>query len=285
MDRRAWKGRELGARRQDSATWEQANASHPSQNPPRSGHPQELRLNFGVIALVGSYAKSRPAILKAGAHERGKKRMRSERLRFEFRMKLAANEPGVIGHFDNLDIHVIGRPARDPEAGARERLLILAIKFVAMAMALGDFERAVSLMRKRPGLEFARPRPKPHRAAHLVHAEQFAQFVNHAIRGRGIELRAVRIFDSRNLPRVFDRRALHPKTNPKERNFLLARISNRLNHPGNAALAESARNENPVGVAQQPVSRGGRIKILRFDPFEYHALPIRKTAMNQRFAQ
>src|ERR1700730_2247076 len=132
MDRRAWKGRELGARRQDPATWEQANASHRSQNPPRSGHPQELRLNFGVIALIGSYAKSRPASLKAGAHERGKKRMRCKRLRLEFRMKLAANEPRMIRHFDNFYIDAIGRPAGDAETGARERLLVLAIKLVAM---------------------------------------------------------------------------------------------------------------------------------------------------------
>jgi len=122
-------------------------------------------------ALIGNHAKSRAAILEAGANEGGKKRVRGERLRLEFRMKLATNEPGMIGHFDNLDIHAVGRPARDSETGARKRLLILAIKFVAMAMALGDFERAVSLMRKRPGLEFARPRPEPHRAAHLIHAQ------------------------------------------------------------------------------------------------------------------
>src|SRR5580704_13200083 len=125
--------------------------SHPSQNPPGIGHPLELRLNFGVIALIGSNAKSRAAILEACANEGGKKRMRGKRLRFEFRMKLAANEPRMIGHFDNFDIHAIGCPAGNAESGARERLLVLAIKFVAMAVALGDFERAVSLMRKRPG--------------------------------------------------------------------------------------------------------------------------------------
>src|SRR5579862_1640413 len=239
----------------------------------------------GGNALISSDSKSRSPIFKAGANERGKKRMRSKWLRFEFGMKLAANEPRMIGHFDNFDIHAIGRPAGDAESGARERLLVLAIKFVTMAMALRNFQRAVSLMRKRPGLEFAWPRTQPHRAAHLVDAQQFAQFVNHAIRGRRIEFRAVRIFNARNLPRVFDRRALHPKTNPKERDFLLARISNRLHHSRDAALAESARNENPISVAQQPVRRRRRINILRFDPFKNHALPVRKAAMNQRLAQ
>src|SRR5579862_8505492 len=239
----------------------------------------------GGNALISSDSKSRSPIFKAGANERGKKRMRSKWLRFEFGMKLAANEPRMIGHFDNFDIHAIGRPAGDAESGARERLLVLAIKFVAMAMALGNLKRAVSLMRKRAGLEFAWPRPQPHRAAHLIHTQQFAQFVNHAIRSRRIELRAVGVFNSRNLARILDRRALHPKTNPEERDFFLARISNRLNHPGNAALAESARNENPISVAQQSVRRGRRINIFRFDPFEDHALPIRQPTVNQRLAQ
>jgi len=179
LDRRVREGRELGAKRQYS------DGPGASQHGPPFAKPrqawQELRLNFGVIALIRRHSKSRPTILKAGANERGKQRMRSKRLRFEFRMKLAANEPRMIRHFDNFDIHAIGCPAGNAESGARERLLVLAIKFVAMAVALGDFECAVSLMRKRARLEFARPRAQPHRAAHLVYAEQFAQLVNHAI--------------------------------------------------------------------------------------------------------
>ena len=117
-----------------------------------------MRLNFGVIALISGHAKARAPILQAGANKRGKKRMRSERLRFELRMKLATNEPGMIRHLDDFDIHAIGRPPGNPESSARERLLVLAIKFVAMAMALGDFEHAVSLMCKGARLKFAWPR-------------------------------------------------------------------------------------------------------------------------------
>ena len=40
----------------------------------------------------------------AGANEGGEERMRRERLGFEFGMELAAEEPGMIGHFDNFDV-------------------------------------------------------------------------------------------------------------------------------------------------------------------------------------
>ena len=102
----------------------------------------------GRNALIRRHSKSGPTIFQAGANERGEKRMRRERLRFEFRMELAADEPGMIGHFDDFDVHAVGRAAGDAESGARQRLLVLAIEFVAMAVALGNFERAVGLVRR-----------------------------------------------------------------------------------------------------------------------------------------
>ena len=59
------------------------------------------------------------AIVEAGADEGGKERMRRERLGLEFWMELAAEEPGVIGHFDDLDVHAVGSAAGDAETGAR----------------------------------------------------------------------------------------------------------------------------------------------------------------------
>src|ERR1700690_105887 len=210
-------------------------------------------------ALFGRYAESRAAILEAGANERRKQRMWCEGFRLELRMELAADKPGMVGHFDDLNIYAVRCAARDSESGAGERRLVLAIEFVAMAMALGNFQRAIRFIGKRAGLKFARPRAQAHRAAHFVHAQQFAQFVNHAIRRRRIELRAVRIFDSRNLPRIFDRRALHAQANPEERDLFLPRVGNRVNHSGNAALAEAAGNQDAIGVAQKFVGRCDRI--------------------------
>ena len=80
------------------------------------------------------------AIFEAGADKRGKQWMRRERLGFEFGMELAANEPRMVGHFDDFDVDAVGGAAGDAETGARQSFFVLAIEFVAMAVALGNFE-------------------------------------------------------------------------------------------------------------------------------------------------
>src|SRR5579863_2568820 len=203
--------------------------------------------------LPGALAAAR----QTGANERGEKRVRRERLRFELRMELAADEPGMVGNFDDLDVNAVGRAPRDAEARARQRLIVFAVEFVAVPVPLGNLERAVSLRRKRPRLEFAGPRAQPHRPAHFVDAEQFAQLVNHAIGSGGVEFRAVGAFQFSHLPRVLDRRALHTQANAEERNSLLARVGDRVNHSLDSALSEAARHEDAVHVPQQSLRRRG----------------------------
>ena len=64
------------------------------------------------------------------------------------------------------------------------------------------------------------------------------------------------MFEERNLARVFDGGALHAEADAEERNFFLARVRDGVNHPGDAALAESAGNENAVGVAEAALGHG-----------------------------
>src|SRR5579862_2769867 len=79
-----------------------------------------------------------------GRADKGReKRMRFERLGFEFRMELAAEEPWMVGCFDDLDVVLVGSAARDAEAGGRQDFFVVAIEFVAMAVTLADFELAV----------------------------------------------------------------------------------------------------------------------------------------------
>jgi hypothetical protein len=85
--------------------------------------------------------------------------------------------------------------------------------------------------------------------------------------------------------RVFDRRALHPQANAEERHFVLAGIADRFDHAGNAAFAESARNQNSVHVAEPPRGRVLRIDFFRFNPFEHGAKFVRHTPVDQRFAK
>src|SRR6202166_567033 len=52
------------------------------------------------------------------ANEGGEERMRLERLGFEFGVELAAEEPGVIGSFDNFDVVFVGCAAGYAQARA-----------------------------------------------------------------------------------------------------------------------------------------------------------------------
>ena len=83
----------------------------------------------------------------------------------------------------------------------------------------------------------------------------------------------------RNLARVFDGGALHAEANAEERDFFLARIGDGVNHALDAAFAETAGNQNPVHMAQQPFGGGRRVNFFGFDPFDYYTLAICQAAM------
>src|SRR6202023_4370870 len=148
-------------------------------------------------------------VLEACVNERCKQRMRSQRVRFELGVKLAADEPGVIRDFHDFDVDAVRSAAGDAESSARERVFIFAIKLVTVAVTLGDIGVAVSLVGERAGLDFAGPGPEAHRSAHFIDAEEFAQFVNYAIRRRGIEFGAIGTLQAGGDTRIFDRGALH----------------------------------------------------------------------------
>jgi len=124
-----------------------------------------------------------------------------------------------------------------------------------MAMTLADFCFAVSLVGQGTGLEFAGPSAEAHGAAHFVHAEEFAQFVNHAVRSLRLELGAVGLFEASHVAGVFNSGALHAETNSEERDLVFAGVLNGVHHSLNATLAESAGDEDAVVAAQ--ASRSG----------------------------
>ena len=80
---------------------------------------------------------------------------------------------------------------------------IFAIELVAVPVPFVDFRRAVGAIRERIRLDPAGPRAQAHGAAHLVHAQQLAQFVNHAMRRLRIEFRAVGVGQARRTLRAY----------------------------------------------------------------------------------
>ena len=77
------------------------------------------------------------------ANKGEEERVRSQRLRLELGMELAAEKPGMPWRFDDLHVLAVGRAACDAEPGIGERLFVFAIELVAVAVALGDLGSAV----------------------------------------------------------------------------------------------------------------------------------------------
>ena len=84
--------------------------------------------------------------LVAGFDESSEQRVRRERLRFELRMELDRDVPGMRRQLDDLDEFPVERPADDLQPLIRQRLLVEAVEFVPMPVALVDDRLAVELM-------------------------------------------------------------------------------------------------------------------------------------------
>jgi hypothetical protein len=87
-----------------------------------------------------------PSMFVARVNESSEKRMRRERLRFEFRMKLNANEPGMIFQLDDFNVNAVWSLTSYFESGVDQSGFVVAIEFIAVAMALGNFELAIGAM-------------------------------------------------------------------------------------------------------------------------------------------
>src|SRR5215469_3150966 len=203
---------------------------------------------------LGHYFRSelrrRPAlqpVLVARRHKLPEQRMRLQRLRLELRMELAPQEIWMPGNLHDLDIRRIRRRPADREPASRQQRLVLAVELIPVPVPLADLRRpVVGARRKRPLLQHAGPRAQPHRSAHLFHAQQFAQFVDHPVLRCRIELARIRILQPAHIARKFDARRLHPQADAEIRHQFLPRIPDRVEHPFDAPLAEPARHQDAV---------------------------------------
>ncbi len=150
-----------------------------------------------------------------------------------------------------------------------------------MAVAFADFERAIDVVGQRVGLNFAGPRAQTHGTAKLFYSAQLSQFVDHAMRRGGIKLTGVRFCKSDHVAGKLDASRLHPETDSKVRDFVLASISDRDQHALNATLTEAPGNQNSVVIFQlRFVTLVARLKALSFDPIELQLQVVRQRAMD-----
>ena len=108
-----------------------------------------------------------PLLRDGCAYERAEERMWLYRPRFEFRMKLAPQEPGVIFQLYYLDKLSVRRQAADHQAFGCQQFAELVVEFVTVAVPFRDVLNAISLCCMSTMLEDSRIGTEPHGAAHL----------------------------------------------------------------------------------------------------------------------
>src|ERR1022692_5179864 len=185
--------------------------------------------------------------------------MSTPRIRGEFGVELAAEEPGMAAKLDHF-AQVAGggalRPGPDDQAGGLEARQVMIVDLIAVPMSLGDRRRAINPMGERAGDDVARLRPEAHRAAEIglviatldraIAVLPFRDQRDHRMWCRGIELGAVRVRESRLVARVLDDRQLHAQANAEIRDAVLARVTDCLDLAFDAPLAEPARHQDRI---------------------------------------
>src|SRR6266571_7712474 len=106
------------------------------------GCPRRSAEGRSVLRL-GDAAHAAFLMLDGGADKRGEERMRLEWLGLEFRMELAAEEPGMLRRLDDLHVVFVRRASRDAQSGWGKNFFVFSVELVAVPVALADLELAV----------------------------------------------------------------------------------------------------------------------------------------------
>src|SRR5579864_2327097 len=187
---------------------------------------------------------------------------------------------------------MIGRPSGDNKAVLCQMACVTDIYFVAMAVPLADFCRAVNRGHAATFGQNGRIRAQPHRAAKLAaFLPHFELVAFHPLRHQSDD-RVARVavlcgagaLEAGKIASRFDDRHVKPITDAEERHPPLARELHRLDLSLRAALAETARYENTVDVLE---IYGGVLALedLAVDPVHVDAHVVGKAAMHQCFRQ
>src|SRR5256885_2260173 len=214
--------------------------------------------------------------------------------RGEFRVELAADEPGMRWQLDHLAQLLARREAGNAQALVLQPLDVLVVDFIAVAVALVDHVRAVDLAHEAPGLERGTLSAQSHRPAKIgffVAALDAAVPIlplgherDHRVRRVAVEFRAVRARKPDEVARELDHRELHAQAYAQIRDLVLARVLDRLYHAFDSAPAESARHEYRVHAFQE---RADAVLLdrLRINVTDVHPAARVDPGVDERFVQ
>ena len=130
-----------GAAHDSALSITQGPAIATKRGPPKTTPPTSTAVTFmKPIATPAPWNAPAPSPRAAAPppNQSAKQRMTIERARFQLRMELAAKEPRMGRQFHDLDQRIVGRGAGRLEASLFERLAVVVVHFVAMAMTFGD---------------------------------------------------------------------------------------------------------------------------------------------------
>src|SRR5579871_2792105 len=154
---------------------------------------------------------------------------------------------------DDFDELAVERAPGNTQPVFDQGALVEAVELVTVTVPLVDDFLAVQLEGERIGGQPARIAAEPHRAAHVVHAEQIAELVDDLVRRVLGDLGRVRIGKAADVSCVLHDRPLEPVADAEIRDLARARELGGGHHAANAAIAEPGRDENPHGVLEQPL--------------------------------
>ena len=126
----------------------------------------------------------------------------------------------MIGDLADLDVGAVRRLARDAQSGGLQQLFVLAIEFVAMAMALADLARAVSLAGETASAS-ARRATRPAAWCRPVRPRPSVRAICKITRCgvRGIELGGIGVVQAADVARELDHHGLHAQADAEIRDL------------------------------------------------------------------
>src|SRR3989442_14255543 len=92
-------------------------------------------------------------VLIGGGDERREQRMRTRRLRLEFRMELHREVPRMTGQLGDFHELAVGGSSREAQAVLGQHPLAKAVELKALTIALGNEHRSLQAVRDRSGVE------------------------------------------------------------------------------------------------------------------------------------
>ena len=177
--------------------------------------------------------------------------MRLKRAGFQFGVKLSANHKrmDVLRELVNLAQVAVLPFAGEYEACAFELPDIFRINLEAMAMTLGYFLGAIRFAYNGPLFKDAWICPEPHRAT-IIFPRKFLALLRKDVDYRmwclRINLGSVRVFQTRDMPRVFDDEHVQAVAQAEIRNLFFTRKLCGHNLTLDACFSESAGDDDPV---------------------------------------